>query len=368
MKLIDRFITRELIIGFSFAVAVFSLVLVIGNIFRKLLPLLVNQDVPAEYLLTFIAYVLPFSLIFTIPWGLLTAALLVFGRLSAENELTALRANGVSIARICAPLAVLAVAATAVCLWLNVSVAPAAQHKLRTTILNLASHNPMALFGSDQVIDQFSGRKIYVGRKAGNQLENIIVFEHNQYAIPIRVVHARRGELEADLPNQRILMHLHEARYQQRDENDPTDLQRMRDGINVVEGTLPISLRELYEGEKKRLSRSAMSLEQLMEQLQTGDEKQQSASRTEINKRISFPFSCLAFALVAVPLGVTAHRRETSIGFLISIVVAFSYFLFIILADAARESAQLRPELLVWLPNVLFIGLGVWMFRRLARQ
>ena len=135
MKLIDRFITRELLVGFSFAVAVFSLVLVIGNIFRKLLPLLVNQDVPAEYLITFIAYVLPFSLIFTIPWGLLTAVLLVFGRLSADNELTALRANGVSIARVCAPLAIIAIAATAACLWLNVTVAPAAQHKLRTTIL-----------------------------------------------------------------------------------------------------------------------------------------------------------------------------------------------------------------------------------------
>ena len=59
----------------------------------------------SEYLLTFIAYVLPFSLIFTIPWGLLTAILLVFGRLSADNELIALRSNGVSIGRICVSLA-----------------------------------------------------------------------------------------------------------------------------------------------------------------------------------------------------------------------------------------------------------------------
>jgi lipopolysaccharide export system permease protein len=73
MKLIDRFISRELLVNVSFAIAVLSLVLVVGNIFRKLLPLLVNHDVPIETLFTFIAYVLPFSLIFTIPWGLLTA-------------------------------------------------------------------------------------------------------------------------------------------------------------------------------------------------------------------------------------------------------------------------------------------------------
>src|SRR6188768_1032999 len=119
MKLIDRFISRELLVNVTFAIAVLSLVLVVGNIFRKLLPLLVNHDVPMEYLITFIAYVLPFSLIFTIPWGLLTAILLVYGRLSADNELIALRSNGISIARICVSLGVLAVVCTVVSVWLN---------------------------------------------------------------------------------------------------------------------------------------------------------------------------------------------------------------------------------------------------------
>jgi lipopolysaccharide export system permease protein len=368
MKLIDRFISRELLVNLTFAVAVLSLVLVIGNIFRKLLPLLVNNDVPVEYLLTFIAYVLPFSLIFTIPWGLLTAVLLVFGRLSADNELVALRANGVGIHRICVSLGVIAVICTGVCLWLNVSVAPAAQQKMKATVLNLATRNPLALFGSDQVIDQFPGRKIYIGKKEGNQLENIIVFEVNERSIPMRVVHARRGTLEADLPNQRLLMRLYDARYQQRDESDPYDLRRMRDGINMIEGTLPISLEELYQKERKRPSRSAMSLEQLIEQLKSDDPKQQSAGRTEINKRFSFPFSCIAFALIAVPLGITTHRRETSMGFLISLCVAFSYFVFTIIADTLRGDPRWHPELLVWVPNVLFIALGIWMFRRLARQ
>src|SRR5437868_11714567 len=134
MKLIDRFVSRELIVNLLFAIFVLSLVLVVGNIFRKLLPLLVNHDVPVEYLVSFIAYVLPFSLIFTIPWGLLTAILLVFSRLSADNELTALRSNGVSISRICISLAGLALVCTAICLWLSVPAAPSAQEKLRSAL------------------------------------------------------------------------------------------------------------------------------------------------------------------------------------------------------------------------------------------
>src|SRR3954463_12712810 len=368
MKLIDRVISRELLVNVLFAIAVLSLVLVVGNIFRKLLPLLVNHDVPVEYLISFIAYVLPFSLIFTIPWGLLTAVLLVFGRLSADNELIALRANGLSIGRICLPLVGIALLCMAVSLWLNVQVAPAAQEEMRSTVFNLATHDPMALFGSDQVIDQFPGRKIYVGKKEGNKLENIVVFEMDEHAMPVRVTHARTGTLEADLPNQRILMHLYNARYQQRDEQDPFDLRKIKDGINMAEGTLPISLEELYNKEKKRPNRSTLSVEELIDQLKTTDIKTQSATRTELNKRFSFPFSCLAFAIMAVPLGVTAHRRETSMGFLISLGVAFSYFLFVIAADTLRWKPQMHPELLVWFPNVLFIGIGALLFRRLARQ
>ncbi len=323
---------------------------------------------PVEYLVTFIAYILPFSLIFTIPWGLLTAILLVFGRLSADNELIALRANGVSITRVCIPLAAIALVACAICLWLNVSVARAAQVKLRSRIYDLSTRNPMALFDTDQVIDQFPGRKIYVGKKEGNKLDNIIVFEMNDDSLPMRVTYARTGMLEADLENKRILMHLYNARYQERDQKDPFDLRKLHDGINMAEGTLPISLEELYEKEKKRPSRSALSIEQLLEQLKSESSRERSASRTEINKRFSFPFSCLAFALIAVPLGVTAHRRETSIGFAMGLIVAVTYFLFVIVGDTLRSNPKVHPELLVWLPNVIFLVLGAHLFRRLARQ
>ena len=66
----------------------------LGNVFKRLLDLLVNNDAPLDLILSFIAYILPFSLTFTIPWGFLTAVLLVFGRLSAENELIAWRSSG----------------------------------------------------------------------------------------------------------------------------------------------------------------------------------------------------------------------------------------------------------------------------------
>jgi lipopolysaccharide export system permease protein len=142
----------------------------------------------------------------------------------------------------------------------------------------------------------------------------------------------------------------------------------MRDGIHLSEGTLPISLEELYEKEKKRPSRSALSLSQLLDQLKSGPRTERSATRTELNKRFSFPFSCVAFALIGVPLGITTHRRETSVGFTTGLIVAVFYFLFIIIADTMRANPRVHPELLVWFPNVLFIVIGAFLFRRLSKQ
>jgi len=364
MKIIDRYIGKEIVVTSLFAVAVLSLVLVLGNVFKQLLDLLVNQDVPLAYILSFIGYILPFSLTFTIPWGFLTAVLLVFGKLSAENELIALKSNGVSIPRICIPLAVFAVCATVICLWINISVAPAAQEKMKNTICEIATNNPLSIFASDQVIDEFPGKKIYVERKEGTNLYNILVYELGEHDEPLRVVQAQRAVLKTDIAGKQVLMQLIDAQFEQRDAQSPFDLTRIRQGITMREGTFPISLQALYEKNKNRRSAGQKTLEELLK----SEEKDLTAARTEVNKRFSLSLASLAFALVGVPLAITAHRKETSIGFLFSLIVAFVYFFFIIIADNLRNNAHAHPELLVWVPNVLFLSLGGWMFYRLSKK
>jgi lipopolysaccharide export system permease protein len=87
-----------------------------------------------------------------------------------------------------------------------------------------------------------------------------------------------------------------------------------------------------------------------------------------VSKRFSFSLASLAFGLIGVPLAITAQRRETSIGFLLSLIVAFVYFIMIITADTFKNSPKAHPELLVWVPNVVFIGLGLYMFYKLSRR
>jgi lipopolysaccharide export system permease protein len=69
--------------------------------------------------------------------------------------------------------------------------------------------------------------------------------------------------------------------------------------------------------------------------------------------------------MIAMPLGVTAQRKETSVGFAISLALAFSYFFFVVIAEMVRDNSGAFPYLLLWIPNVLFIGVGAWLLLRL---
>lgn len=376
MKLIDRYVGWQVLLTSTIAVAVLSVVLVLGKIFKELLELLVRSDTPAEQILTFLAYILPFSLTFTIPWGFLTAVLLVFGKMSGENELIALRATGVSIPRITLPVLVLAVASVAVCLWINVDVAPRAQAKMKEALYTMATSNPMAMFGSDKVIEAFPGKKIFVERHVGAELSNLLVYETDDDFMPVKVVFAKRGKLETDRERKQILLHLFDARYEQRDSDEPENLLKIRTAT-ARENTLEISLEELSE-KKRGKGIGSMTAGELLERINADqadakmNEKDRrealSAGRTELSRRYAYALASFAFALIGVPLAITAQRKETSVGFLLSVVVGVTYFFVSMSVYALRTNARIHPEYLIWLPNVLCLALGGLLFFRMSRR
>ena len=380
MKILDRYVLRQVLGTSIFGVAILSVVLVLGQVFKSLLELLINHNAPLDLILSFIAYIVPFSLTFTIPWGFLTAILLVFGKMSAENELIALRSSGVSVPRICATVFLLAAVFAGICLWINVEVAPRAQVKMKDALSNIATNNPLAMFGSDKVINEFPGRKIYIEHNDGPELRNIVVYEKDDESFPVNIIFARRGVLKTDPEHSQLLLNLFNAQYETRNKEDPSNLMKISLGNTAEETTIPIPLQELYDKAKKKKGLSTMTVSELQDRLKTNHAKsaskedkkraasELSAAKTEVSKRFSFSLASFAFALIGVPLAITAHRKETTAGFLISLVVAFVYFIFILVADAVKENPKAHPELLIWLPNVLFIGLGLWLFYKLSRK
>jgi lipopolysaccharide export system permease protein len=372
LKILDRYILTALGVATAMGVALLSLVLVLGNVFKEMLDLLINHNVPLDIVIGFCAVVIPFSMTFTIPWGFLTAVLLVFGRLSADNEIIALRSNGVSFTRIFYPVIAVALLLVGICLWINIDIAPRAEYAMKNTIFRVATSNPAAMFQADEVVDQFPDYRIFVGARDGDLMKNLIVFKMDDKGskgwIPSQVVFAKRGSLKSDLNNGRLLLKVEDAHFEERDDTQPDNVNLIREGITMGEGIFPISLQKLIDEKKREKPLSSFTLQELFEALAKQDYPKHLATLVEVNKRFSLSLAALSFALIAVPLGITAHRKESSVGFALSLVIACSYYFFILMARLFQGNPHAFPVVLIWLPNILFTGLGIWLFSRLARR
>jgi len=369
IHIIDRYIGRQVWWATVIGVGVLSLVLVFGNLFKEVFELLVDKNLPLGAVLKFMAYILPFSLIFTIPWGFLTAVLLVFGRLSADNELVSLRMAGMSMTRICRPVFLIVAALVMLSLWINTTIAPRAQAEMKAAMYNMVVDDPMALFVPDRVIDSFPGFAIYAEERVGDELLSVEIIELNASKHPIKYLRANKARIDYDSESDQLLLVLEDAMIVRKSADNPRDLDRVEPGLSFGLTYVPMDLGAL-RAKSEKVRPSTMDTAELRQRLAADHGEMDGGLRntmnTEINKRYSFSLACFTFALIGIPLGVTAQRRETSVGFAFSLIIAVIYFLFIIIADTMRDSSHARY--LMWLPNVVFIGIGLWMFRRMNKK
>ena len=136
----------------------------------------------------------------------------------------------------------------------------------------------------------------------------------------------------------------------------------------MKEGVFPITLDKFFAEFQGNRRMSSYTLPELVAFLAKGAGDRKGEAVVEFNKRFSTSLACCAFVLIAVPLGITAHRKETSVGFALSLAIAFTYFFFIIMADTFRNNPAAHPAVLIWIPNILFFALGSFMFYRLAKR
>lgn len=379
VKTLHLYLLRQVVASVLMTVVVFTFVLLLGNLLREILALLVNRQATLSLVLRAMALLVPFVLVYALPMGLLTATLLVFGRFSADQELTAARASGISLVALATPVLLLSVALTGVCGWFNLQLAPQCRVAYKDLLFRLGTDKPTGLLSENQFIRDFPGYVIYVGSAEGNLLKNLVIFQidtnrtaegEEPKVLPgdpgaatvsrvAMALYAREATVEVDTTNQTVRLFLPE----------PDVLIRGWQPVLAPNRTLELPAR-MARASQEQPKLSEMTFPQLMheyyEYRRLGIDALPVA--VQMHRQVAFSFACVGFALVGIPLGIRAHRRETSAGIALALVLVLVYYSFVILAQAWETRPERLPHLILWLPNFLFQLVGAGLLWRVNRR
>ena len=385
MKTLHTYLTRQVMATLVMTVAVFTFVPLLGNGLKEILELLIRRQATLGGVVEAFLLLIPFVLVFALPMGMLTAALLVFGRFSADQELTAARSSGISLLTLITPVLVLSLLLCGLSAWINMEIAPQCRVAYKGLIDQMKLKVVNAGLPEGRAIRDFKGYMIYVKKSDGPNLQDILVNSYDAENNLTNVAWAPRGKIETidAVPT----LHVFDVRYLTRNadlswrsgESGEFSMPFKQTQPNLAEGKTALTdmtFRQLQEQLRTlensfslpdSMNTSSADIRKQMEEMQQRQRDMMMPLRVQINREVAVSFACFGFTLVGIPLGIRAHRRETNVGIAMSLILVFIYYSFIIVGQALQSRAEFAPYLIVWLPNFLFQSVGAVMLWRANR-
>ena len=388
MKTLHLYLTRQVLTTLVMTVMVFTFVLLLASVLKEVLGLLVNRQATFFALAKAIGLLIPFVMVFALPMGMLTATLLVFGRFSADQELTAMRASGVSLTALVTPVLLLSVACSGLTAMINMQWAPQCRVAYNELLFSIRNARPSTFIPERTYITDLSTNSIvYVRKIRGTNLEDVLIYTLGESNRMENYVSARRGTLVFEPASNKVRVTLFDG---YRVVNDPERPQTynaseteftydLKPGANR-KGTAVTDLTFWQLWDKAQELEQLMSAPLLLEKPPGGDAPPRARStraparidlvapvRVQIHRQVAFSFSCIAFTMIGIPLGIRSHRRETTAGILIALILVMVYYSFWILGQSLETHSEWAPHLILWIPNFIFQAVGAVLLWRANR-
>jgi lipopolysaccharide export system permease protein len=362
MKLLDRYLLRELVGPFLFGVGV-VLMLFEGSVIFQVLNSL-DQRVSLWGLARVLLFKVPYLLVWSAPVATLFASAFAINRLGRDNEITCIRSAGVSVRRICLPIAVVGLLVSAAAFAANERLVPWAEQQANTTMRQMAiaqaipQIQPNIFFNSEHYW-------FYIGsvQKIGERdvaVENVLIYRLPEDGGLPRLITAKRGR----------------SRGMEWEFEDGWRIELDKEGyvtsqVAFTDEPLKLNLaRAVQDFWVNQRTAQEMTLSELKRQIdQLGGKTSYRSSAIndfalDYHLRFSIPLSCLIFALLAAPLALRFARGGSFWGILLSIVLGFIYYNTIFFAKVMGTNGVIPPVVAGWSQNLLFGALGLFLVLR----
>lgn len=366
------------------AVGLFVFIMLAGNALKDLLGLVASGVLPFGLVLEMVGLLVPYAVSFALPMGTLIGILLVMGRLSANSEITAFRCAGLSLVNLSGPGLLVGVLGTLLAGYINASYAPTAMASYRAILSDLVRTDPLRFIVEKTFVHDFPGYVIYAADNKDGVLSGFWIWELDDDGNALRILRAEEGQFSYDAAGDSLILQLRNGFTELRDAAAPNRLSDIQPILGFSEARIRLDLSEILgdaapprkfahwtlaelwtERERMRresLQHSPLAAERGMAEVEGGQLNYQ------ISRRLAMAWSVFSLALLGVPLGIRASRSETYANIGLGLAVVMVYYVSLVVVGWFEGSVRVRPELLVWLPNIVCQLAGALLLWRANRR
>ncbi len=379
VRILDRFVLRETATSAFTATGGCVFVMVAGSAVRQIAGELAAGRVSAGEAIELVALLIPGVIPYALPLGMLAGILVAFGRMGAQQELTAMKSGGVSLLRIAAPTLILSGVLALTCCWINLEVAPRANTAYRALLTGAASDNPASAIIPGEFCRSFPGVVLRAADRDGDVLTDLWVWQLDEtgrltqstQATTAKITRISGAEGEPDLIRiEAKHAHIERLPVGENQHAKPSTF------ISMVDADFKFPVARTESAGKRKLR--WLTTSELLAAMETGWQVREKAKPEEvaiakleplkqINAHLASAFSVLTLSALAIPLAVRVGRQETFINATVALGVALSFYILSAMAAWAK-SPSVHPEILVWLPNLCVAILVVILFRRASQH
>jgi lipopolysaccharide export system permease protein len=359
LKILDRYIFAELLPPFYISVGALCFVMLTKELLR-LVELFVSKGIGLASIFKVFVHLLPSFLVLTLPIAGIIASISAFSRLSYDKELVAMRAAGLSLLRLSAPVFIFSCLVFGLTLILSQWGQPWTSVSLKRLALNLLRDQLTLALDKGVFNEPVPRMVIYVADTSQEGAGSIFIFDERNPGEARVIVAGDYTLLSEPARNQVGIRLLHGTIHSR-----PYELDQYHQ-VTFSSYDLKLSLdQSLYAPLDERLSREAV-----LEQLNRSDWKDAGALRRlmEYYKDLAFPTAALIFGILGVPVGIVSKRSGRIGGFAAGVMIIIVYYVLNVLCEFLVTTLFLPPFAGAWLPNILFLGTTVVLFHRVSRR